>query len=337
MSNNYKKWLGSLLIKRSDSFAEALLEKSREDIKVHPTQRKQFRQERRSFEGQDPLAQETGNKLGVSNIGIETRRADPKQKGVFSHGYARVGDPKWHGQRAKKYHQQLLTALQEQPKPKLEKSNSEAPKVNINPEHGKIIANAYENMKHQPSHPQVKAAYNALANETGKQYQQLLSQGFKFSKMKAGMENPYKTSKEMHADIANNKHLWYFPTEQGYGSEGEAPSDHPLLAPSAFKDSEGKAMLHNDIFRIVHDINGHHKGGQSGFGPRGEHQAYLTHKKMYSPLASKALASETMGQNSAVNFGIHGEHNRKNPQNTIYAEQKAGLLPDNIINGRWHE
>jgi len=63
----------------------------------------------------------------------------------------------------------------------------------------------------------------------------------------------------------------------------------------------------------------------------------LTHKKDFSPLAQKALATETMGQNSWVNFGPYGEKNKKNPQNTTYAEQKAGLLPDEIINGRWHE
>jgi ribosomal protein S18 acetylase RimI-like enzyme len=219
----------------------------------------------------------------------------------------------------------------------LNKALPTAPKVNLNPEHGKIIANAYENMKHDPNHPHVKAAYNALAHETGKQYQNLLNQGYKFSPMKRGMEDPYKTSKDMHADIANNKHLWYFPTEQGYGSEGDASSDHPLLAPSKFKDKNGNVMPHNDVFRAVHDIMGHHLGGQSSFGPKGEHQAYLTHKKTYSPLAQKALASETMGQNSYVTAGPNAAHNKANPHDTIYAEQKAGLLPDNIINGRWHE
>ena len=154
--------------------------------------------------------------------------------------------------------------------------------------------------------------------------------------MKPGMEDPYKTSKDMHADIANNKHLWYFPTEQGYGSKKDAPSDHPLLAPSKFKDKNGKVMPHNDVFRAVHDIMGHHLGGQSGFGPKGEHQAYLTHKKTYSPLAQKALASETLMQNSVVNYGKNAAHNRANPKNTIFAEQKAAIAPDWIINGKWH-
>ena len=44
-----------------------------------------------------------------------------------------------------------------------------------------------------------------------------------------------------------------------------------------------------------------------------------------------------MGQNNWVNWSnIHGENNRKNPQDTKFAEQKAGLLPEEIINGDWH-
>jgi 8-oxo-dGTP pyrophosphatase MutT (NUDIX family) len=219
----------------------------------------------------------------------------------------------------------------------LQKANElpQLPQVKINPEHSKIIANAYGQMKHDPNHPDVKAAYGALTHETGNQFKDLLSQGYKFSKIQPGQENPYKTSKDMHSDIATNKHLWYFPTEQGYGS-GDQGIDHPLLQESDFSHG-GKQLLHNDIFRIVHDINGHHLGGQSGFGPKGEHQAFLQHKKMYSPLAQKALASETMGQNSYVNAGPNAEHNKKNPAQTIYAEQKAGLLPEHIINGKWHE
>lgn len=215
-------------------------------------------------------------------------------------------------------------------------SSSAAPAVKLNPEHGKIIANAYENMKHDPNHPEVKAAYGALIDETKKQFKDMLTQGFRFSAIKQGQDNPYKTSKDLHADIEKNKHLHFFPTEQGFGAEGSAPKDHPMLQPTEFVH-EGKPLLANDLFRIVHDYRGHHLGGKSGFGPKGEQQAYLTHKKDFSPLAQKALASETLGQNSWVNFGPHGEQNRKNPEKTVYAEQKAGLLPDNIVSGKWHE
>ena len=216
------------------------------------------------------------------------------------------------------------------------KAEPTAPQVKINPEHGKIIANAYGAMKHDPNHPQVKAAYNAFIGETKNQFKDLIASGLKISKIQPGQENPYKTSKDLHNDLATNNHMWYFPTEQGFGSEGETPKDHPMLQPAGINHG-GHQLLNNDAMRIVHDVNGHFKGGQSSFGPRGEHQAFLTHKKMYSPLAQKALASETLGQSSTVNFGPHAAHNKAHPEKTIYAPQKAGLLPDSIINGEWHK
>ncbi|HUM42181.1 MAG TPA: hypothetical protein PKI14_04455 [Fervidobacterium sp.] len=229
----------------------------------------------------------------------------------------------------------LLWNQPNRPFGKSEKLNKIDSPVKINPEHGKIIADAYENMPHNPEHPQVKAAYDALINETKQQYKDLLASGLKVSKMKPGMENPYPTSKHLHADIENNNHMWYYPTEQGFGTESVAPQNHPMLQPTEFKDDEGKPMLANDIFRQTHDFI--HNKLKNGFGPKGEHEAYLEHKKSYSPLAQKALATETMGQNSTVNFGKHGEHNRKNPAQTIFADQKAGLLPEHIINGEWHK
>lgn len=208
--------------------------------------------------------------------------------------------------------------------------------VKINPDHGKKIADAYEQMEHNPNHPEVKSAYNSLIKETGDQFKGLMDKGFKISRIEEGMENPYKNSKDMHKDIAENNHLWYFPTEGGFGSSDNEYSDHPMLQPTEHKHGD-KTLLANDLFRIVHDVNGHHLGGKSGFGPTGEHKAYLQHKSMYSPEAQKALATETKGQNSAVNFGKHGEHNRTNPAETIYADQKAGLLPDHILNNDWHK
>jgi len=209
-------------------------------------------------------------------------------------------------------------------------------KVSLNSQHGAHIADAYHNMEHNPEHPEVKEAYGALINETKNQYKNIMNSGVKFSPIQPGADNPYKNSKDLHHDIANNKHMWYFPTEQGYGSkENDQFKNHPMLQETEFEVG-GKKLLANDLFRIVHDINGHHKGGMTGFGPKGEHKAYLTHKQMYSPNAQKALASETLGQNSWVNFGPHGDHNRSKPHETIYADQKAGLLPKHIINGDWH-
>ena len=200
------------------------------------------------------------------------------------------------------------------------------PKLKVDPAHGAKIAEAYHNMKHDPNHPAVKASYHALINETGDQFKHLLNNGLRISKMKEGMQNPYPTSKHMLEDVRNNNHMWYYPTEQGFGSEGQAPSDHPMLQPTKFKH-DGKPMLANDMFRVVHDYFGHAKEGH-GFGPIGEENAWHNHKQMYTPAAHGALTAETRGQNSWVNFGPHGEANRANPKNTVYAEQKAGLMPD---------
>src|SRR5690606_39337381 len=49
---------------------------------------------------------------------------------------------------------------------------------------------------------------------------------------------------------------------------------------------------------------------------------------MYTPLAARALTTETRGQNSWVNYGPYGEANRANPRETVYADQKTGIMPD---------
>jgi hypothetical protein len=199
--------------------------------------------------------------------------------------------------------------------------------LKINPEVSAKIASAYDALKHSPDDKSVQRAYDSLIKETVDQYKQMQKDGIKISKIKEGMSNPYSNSKAMIDDVAKNKHLWYYPTEQGFGSSGANQSKHPMLKVTDLLDNEGKPMLANDVFRAVHDYEGHYKGNNK-FGALGEEKAYQQHKKMFSPEAVKALTTETRGQNSWVNYGPYGESNRKNPANTIYADQKAGLLPD---------
>jgi hypothetical protein len=209
------------------------------------------------------------------------------------------------------------------------------PRVKLNPEHGKAIADAYHQMKHDPNHPEVKSAYDALKNETKQQFDTMLSHGIKVSVMKHGQDNPYKSSDDMHRDLEQNKHLWLYPTDSGFGTTEGDHKDHPLLEPTGRSIGDHK-LLANDEFRAVHDYFGHFLNGKAKFGHKGEHQSYLKHKRMFSPLASKALATETMGQNNWVGYGPYAEHNKKYPEKTKFAEQKAGLLPDHIIDGDWH-
>lgn len=120
----------------------------------------------------------------------------------------------------------------------------------------------------------------------------------------------------------------YFLTHGGkYMSE---VPQHPMLADSG-EVLDGKHLTNNDLFRIVHDYYGHAKEG-NGFRADGEFNAYRIHKSMYSPLAQKALATETLGQNAWVNHGPFGDWNRAAKQGeTVYADQKAGLLPPAVL------
>lgn len=196
---------------------------------------------------------------------------------------------------------------------------------NVDSNYATKVAKAYEEMQHNPNSPEVKKAYDSLIDETIEQFKIIQKNGLKVSRIEPGMENPYKTSKDLHEDIKKNNHMWYYPTESGFGTQ-KSTTEHPLLKTTNIKIG-GKPAIANDIFRIVHDYFGHAKEGVS-FGPKGEEAAYRIHKNMYSPQAQKALATETRGQNSWVNFGPYGKQNRANPKDTIYAEQKAGLLPD---------
>jgi hypothetical protein len=197
-------------------------------------------------------------------------------------------------------------------------------KVKINPEVSKKIAAAFDSLPDNPDDPAVKKAYDALINETLEQYQEIKKTGLKVIPMKAGEANPYANSQAVVDDILKNNRLQYYPTDQGYGSGSLAKN--PLLRETV-EMADGKPMLANDVFRVVHDYFGHAKNGNK-FGATGEENAYRAHKQMYSPEAQKALTTETRGQNSWVNYGPQGQANRANPAATTYADQKAGLLPD---------
>lgn len=82
------------------------------------------------------------------------------------------------------------------------------------------------------------------------------------------------------------------------------------------------------VHNCVHDYFGHVKEGV-GFRADGEENTWRAHSSMFSPLAQRALTTETRGQNSWVNYGPHGESNRKaGAAETHYADQKVGLLPE---------
>ncbi len=166
------------------------------------------------------------------------------------------------------------------------------------------MAGVYARLKSDPANPEVQRAYRALVDETKAQYQALQDAGYRFEFVD---EDPYKSSAEMTRDLRENRRLRVFKSKEG---------DHPLLSPEE-----------NTIFRAVHDAIGHGAGG-SQFGPHGEELAYRKHAAMFSPLARRAMATETRGQNSWVNFG---PHRALPPAQRPFAEQKAALWPEEFL------
>jgi hypothetical protein len=157
-----------------------------------------------------------------------------------------------------------------------------------------------------PKHdPAAASAYDALNREVEAQHQAILDAGHTIEYVD---HDPYKNSKEMIADVRDNKRLKVFKTQ--------GDQQHPYMTPEQ-----------NDRFRAVHDWLAHAGEGHS-FGPIGEENAYRVHASTLSPEAQQALATETRGQNSWVNFG---PHSHLPVTQRPYAEQKAALWPKEFL------
>ena len=136
-------------------------------------------------------------------------------------------------------------------------------------------------------------SYTALATEVEAQFEYMTKTlGIKVEFV---ADDPYKTSREMFADVS--KGVLKVLSTASTGS-------HPF-----FSDEQ------NDMFRAVHDFFGHAATGR-GFGQDGEESAWVHHSQMFTETALGALTTETRGQNSWYNTRGKG-----------FAEQKVALLP----------
>ena len=198
--------------------------------------------------------------------------------------------------------------------------------VVANPARGALIADEFARMKHDPSNKEVAAAYEAMINETIEQFRYIVDSGLKIEFIRG--DDPYVNGpSDVIADVRDNNHMWIFGTRDGFGSNDKFdPVDNPLLAETEF-EIDGVKMLANDVFRVVHDYFGHVSTGTT-FRATGEENAWQSHAAMYTPLARRAMTTETRGQNSWVNYGPDGTINRTaTTGETTFADQKIGLLP----------
>ena len=209
--------------------------------------------------------------------------------------------------------------------------------VKVDPARGKRLADAYEEMKHEPQNPAVKEAYQNLIKQTKEQYQALVDAGYKFwfvdldkpSNLEY-ISSPWNAMR----DLRQNQEMGVFATDDGFGTSDFDPKDNPLFEQTKYEwpvgglDGPKKRVLANDLFRAVHDAFGHGIEG-AGFRADGEENAWQAHSRLFTGSAVAAITSETRGQNSWVNFGPYAEANRTaNGADTHYADQKVGLLPE---------
>lgn len=194
-------------------------------------------------------------------------------------------------------------------------------------------------------------AYDQLVKEIDAQYQHMTAHGYK-PVFHYDAYEPYADSHAMRADLhGSGKTMHVLATAAAFGSE---PFRHhyalingvnvpivdqpnPLLKHAVGLSTPEKPVTANCQLRFVHDGWGHGIHHHQ-FGPLGEDNAYWEHAATLSPLAQKALTTETRGQNSWVNF-----HNVKRPDGSIpkkgdkdfiapadrdFAPQKIALLPE---------
>lgn len=155
------------------------------------------------------------------------------------------------------------------------------------------ISDAYMQM---PSHsPEAVPHFKAMAEETMRQLDHLQKLGVN---VEVTDEDPYPGPRELVNDLRENNRIKVLSTA--------ATGGHPF-----FSNDQ------NDAFRAVHDAFGHAAIGR-GFDRHGEEAAFLTHRRMFSPMARPALATETRGQNSA--FITTG----------AFPEQKVNTLPSGL-------
>ena len=225
----------------------------------------------------------------------------------------------------------------------------------MNPDHGRWIANAFEELEHSPNKPEVKRVYKIFIKETLAQARELQKEGIKFEPsgsqllcashgISCGKGGNYETAEDLCKDIKNNKHLFYRKSDNDY----EGYEDHPLFQLTNIKNIHGENMRANDVFRAVHDINGHCLHGawthitSYRFTPAGEQDAYLQHKVKYSKLAIPALFTETAGTGNWVNYNEKsGEQNRFYQKSgdldkLKFPPDKAAIFPNGISFADWH-
>lgn len=197
------------------------------------------------------------------------------------------------------------------------------------------VAMTYELVNHAPEDPNVKAAYTALKEEVLLQFEYMVESGITIKPFQKEGQ-PYQNSTEMMREVASTDTLYVFLTKNGYGSDRNPPSDHPMLEYSGI-EIDGARFCYNDLLRAVHDYYCHYLF-KTDFSVTGECMAALMHLSLFSKTAGLAAFSEVVGQICWFYYGTHLlDDSFKIPQKGSsaylplgvrpYPKQKAVILP----------
>lgn len=167
------------------------------------------------------------------------------------------------------------------------------------PEMQESLARAYHSLPDYD--PAAERSFGAMRDETKQQFDYMTRarrQGGLGIDVETTDKDPYSGAAGMFHDLFNDRRMKVLSTR--------STGSHPF-----FSDDE------NDMFRAVHDVFGHAATGR-GFDRHGEEAAFQAHSRMFSPLARRAMATETRGQNAALITGGR------------FAVQKVAVLPSNL-------
>jgi hypothetical protein len=162
----------------------------------------------------------------------------------------------------------------------------------VDPVRGHATFLAYRDKLRGPAErsetPGLRQSYDVMAQHVDQQYRHMttpVEQGGMGLRHEIVPHDPYPTPGDMAADVGRGR-------IQTLSTKTTGSHEY-------FSDEQ------NDKFRAVHDMFGHAATGR-GFSRHGEEAAYLSHKQMFPSEAHAALASETRGQNSYLNYGPGG-------------------------------
>ena len=160
-------------------------------------------------------------------------------------------------------------------------------------EQGTAIGQSYAAMPDEIT-AGARVAYAVFVQEVREQFAELRTR----IRVDFTDEDPYEDFAELSRDVRTNGRLAIWKTQEDQG--------HPLMC-----------RWDNNRFRAVHDFHGHYSTGR-GFDRHGEEAAWFRHSQMFSPVARRAMTTETRGQSSAFIWVNGGK---------VFPPQKAVLLP----------